>query len=323
MSIPKEALDGVKTIVSHVGCPDGTVSALLLSDVLPEAEVKMIGHAELEGLPVTPGMLFCDIAPTADRAQEFVDAGAIVLDHHAGTEKVVRAFGDRGRYADAETEPGVSGAVLAYEEVWAPHFLSDSVDFSTRWAEDSWADRVKRLAILTGIRDTWVDTHSEWRAACIQHQVLTFGPQERWLKLGLPDALVEIARLDWLGQIRVEQGEESVAKVINGGSQKSVTSRGAILRVFPGAHVASGVAGAADDTDLCIGFTFGFDQHGGFMNCALRSEGKYDCLALATMFGGGGHKNAAGFRFRVKGRDMHPFGLIPSLVDGFEKRGAQ
>ena len=320
MSIPRKALEGVQTIVSHVGCPDGTVSALLLSDALPKAEVKMVGHAELEALPASPGMLFCDIAPTADRAQEFVDAGAIVLDHHAGTEKIVRAFGELGRYADAETEPGVSGAVLAFEEVWKP--MRDGRLGELPILAGGVAG-VKRLATLTGIRDTWIDTAPEWRAACIQHQTLTFGPQERWLKLGLGDALVEIARLDWLGQIRVEQGEESVAKVINGGSQKSVTSRGAILRVFPGAYVASGVAGAADDTDLCIGFTFGFDQHGGFMNCALRSEGKYDCLALATMFGGGGHKNAAGFRFRVKGRDMHPFGLIPSLVDGFEKRGAQ
>lgn len=49
--------------------------------------------------------------------------------------------------------------------------------------------------------------------------------------------------------------------------------------------------------------TFGLTwetQKGGIEKCSLRSNGDYDVSAIAKSFGGGGHKNAAGFVINIK-----------------------
>jgi oligoribonuclease NrnB/cAMP/cGMP phosphodiesterase (DHH superfamily) len=44
------------------------------------------------------------------------------------------------------------------------------------------------------------------------------------------------------------------------------------------------------------GLVWYYDGSTGKANCSLRSEGDYDVSAIARCFGGGGHKNAAGFQ---------------------------
>lgn len=134
-----DQLKSVKTIITHDHCPDGTASAILLHDVLPDAEVKFVQYntEAHRTLVPTPGMLICDFSPFLpkkeveiegekkqvpdyEKVQPFVDAGVIVLDHHKGAKKLVEMFGANGVFADEETEPGVSGAVLAFRHVWLP-----------------------------------------------------------------------------------------------------------------------------------------------------------------------------------------------------------
>ncbi len=118
--IDVEKLSAVRRVIVHANCADGMASAMILHDALPDAEVVFLQHgtAEFLSLPATTGMLFCDISPPADRVAEFVGVGAIVLDHHKTVRDVVEAFGDCGVFADETKEPGVSGALLAYREVW-------------------------------------------------------------------------------------------------------------------------------------------------------------------------------------------------------------
>ena len=115
MPIPLEVLKAVKTIVAHEKCPDGIAAALILKDVLPEARVIFCQYStpEHETLAAEPGMLFADFSPPKARVQEFVDKGAVVLDHHKTAKDIVAAFGDNGVFGDEIAEPGVSGAVLA------------------------------------------------------------------------------------------------------------------------------------------------------------------------------------------------------------------
>ena len=85
LRFPLDKLMAVKTIICHGGnCPDGVASAILLHDVLPDAELKFVqyGTEEQKALRATSGMLFADFSPHAETFQKFVDAGAIVLDHH-------------------------------------------------------------------------------------------------------------------------------------------------------------------------------------------------------------------------------------------------
>lgn len=86
-------------------------------------------------------MLFCDIAPPAERAHEFLPRVPVVLDHHKGAEHLVKTF-THHVFADEKLEPGVSGAVLAYREVWKP---LKPLGFTTA------AD----FARLAGVCDTW------------------------------------------------------------------------------------------------------------------------------------------------------------------------
>ena len=124
--IKRDWLLDVTAILTHDNCPDGSASALIASDVLPTARIVFLMHGTqaYEDLAPAPGMLFVDITPPKARAKEFVAAGAIVLDHHAKQEDVVKMFGERGIYADEKRQRGVSGAGLAYEHVWRPFMLA-------------------------------------------------------------------------------------------------------------------------------------------------------------------------------------------------------
>src|SRR6266567_8740453 len=92
--------------------------------------------------------VFCDIAPHPDygSAQGCRDNGAVVLDHHVGAKELVESFGKNGIYADAEKEPGVSGAVLARREVWDA--VAEEYGTTGKFAVHGFAECV-------GARDTW------------------------------------------------------------------------------------------------------------------------------------------------------------------------
>ena len=166
--IPIEKLRSLRILLTHGypdnPCPDGLASALIVRDALPLIEVRFLVHGtrELEELVPEPGMLFCDIVPPAARAAEFVAAGAIVLDHHVAARSVVEMFGELGVYADACSEPGVSGAVLAFREIWLPVKNAEVAHLrrGVPWQDILQAqhldarNRISRFAMLTGIRDT-------------------------------------------------------------------------------------------------------------------------------------------------------------------------
>lgn len=131
MTINAEKLQTIRTIVTHENCSDGLASAMILKSVLPGAQVVFLSYnsAAHKELSAIPGMIFCDFSPYVERVQEFIDAGAIVLDHHKYQKDVVEAFGPNGVFADETSNPGVAGALLAYREVWLPLVKSDPQSF--------------------------------------------------------------------------------------------------------------------------------------------------------------------------------------------------
>ncbi len=352
-------LTHIKKCIVHDNCPDGLVSAILLRDALPEAEIVFVayGSEAYKALRPEPGVLYADFSPPVRtfRSTEglstgtyfvhaedlgllkaYVDAGTIVLDHHATARPVVEAFVENGRFGDEKANPGVCGATLVYEHVWLGNAARRL---------GSIAKPIINLVLLAGIRDTWQRSHDRWREACAQARVLMFYPKHHWVRpsrtersdhgpgMSLDNILNEWPTYEALGEVLEQKNEERVTELIE--SAYSFTSRkGTRVAVVAGTDT-SDVAEALD-VDLVIGFAYSTERTYGAqlfhvtqtpkMRLSTRSHTTFDCAAFTkTLGGGGGHTKAAGcsrpvylFDAAAWGLSMNPYSTIVDLVEEFE-----
>ena len=340
--IPIDKIRNLKILITHGypdnPCPDGLAAALILRDALPNIQVRFLVHGtrELEDLVPEPGVLFCDIVPSAKSAWQFVEAGAIVLDHHVAARSDVEQFGALGVYADACSEPGVSGAVLAFREIWLPVKEAELASFASfpdlrdsDNAED-WnrlraryldaRNQVSRFAMLTGIRDTWQRTSPLWREACEQMAALMFFTD--WLDvtdgvtgvLGMPEVFRERMRL---GKLLLAKAEAETAALVKQ-AVTYTTRSGTRVAILPSCRISD--AANLLDVDVVVGFQFtASESDSPTMRVSLRSRGDHDVSKLASTFdGGGGHKGAAGMTIRVHSYTPHPYLTIREVIARYE-----
>jgi len=317
--IPIEAINNVKHIITHAHCPDGVASAILLKDILPDAALAFMGYQsrELKALPAGPNMLFCDIVPPEDRAQEFIDAGAIVLDHHKGVKDLIGRFGERGVFADEFDDPGVSGAVLAFEHVWKPLYANSSGEPCSE--EFKAEENAKWFALLVGIRDTWQRHHPTWTAACNLSAALQFMPWNHW---ELKEPRFNDAK-EWRNAIKLGMGirERHLDRVNHVVKQARFFESAQKTKVWtmPGGFHNEFATDAADvlgdQADLVVTFDHQWDGHQD-LQLSLRSRGAFDCKAFCKEYGGGGHTNAAGCTVRDVGGG--PYRYIQDAIEAFE-----
>ncbi len=278
--------DTITKLITHDSCADGLASAMIVRDALPHVEVvfAQYGAPSLEALAPSRGLLFCDITPPRERAAEFVAAGAIVLDHHKHARDIVEQFGESGVFADEGAEPGVSGAMLAYQHVWLPLGRTNGA--------------VREFARLVGIRDTWQKDSPDWEHANDLHAALMGLPQTYWLRAdgrGIANAMS--ADSFELGRMWRAKRREKVADICGSGSLGLTDPKGREWLTFPdNAAYTSDVAEAARVFGIPV--TCGWFQ---VVDCdhvrtvlSLRSDGSLDVGELAKRFGGGGHSRAAG-----------------------------
>jgi hypothetical protein len=232
-------------------------------------------------------------------AKRWVDAGTIVLDHHRGAADLVAMFGRRGVFADEANEPGVSGAVLAFREVWS------AFDAADRKAGSVWAN----VAMLAGIRDTWQRTHSRWHESCCQAAALMFWPWEKLLAAGIYSGLREMMGI---GEVLLARDFERDTRTLGEAYRFVVDSFDAKLSVlcFEGTHT-SDIADRVDE-DLIIGWHYLVEQGQKKIVFSTRSRGTFSCLEFAKANGGGGHQKAAGFKLAEPG--ISPYDFIEQLV---------
>jgi len=278
----QEQLMAVKTIITHADCADGMASAMILKHALPRAEVQFVQYgSSREKVEPGPGQLWCDMSPPEARAEEFVAAGAIVLDHHKTAKAVVERFGELGVFADENEEPGVSGALLAFRHVWDPMRVR-----SPR------SPLVEDFALLAGTRDTWQRNVASWEDACAQGEVLTFYDSSYWLGLRRP----------WVTDEEMKLGRVLRAKKLK--TAESLATNALVLgscAVFPSITASSDVAEAlrVQDRGLKVAVGFGYvciDPCHMDLVFSLRSlDVAVDVSAIARSKGGGGHRAAAGF----------------------------
>lgn len=290
----------IKHIVTHADCPDGIASAMLCHDAIPEASITFVqyGTPAREQLEAVEGMLFVDMTPPEARVDEFVAAGAWVLDHHRGARELVARFGERGIFADEAESPGVAGANLAYQYVWKP--WNDVFNEPLPTAPD-----ISRFTKLAGIRDTWQKDDPLWDEACAQAAALTFFDDE-YLIFGHPPYLLSEERR--VGYRLIERREEAVKKAALNAYRCDI---GAIFSDPD--RLTSDVAEALRDEGVALTAGFFFPEPH-VMVVSLRSDGSVDVAALVKPYGGGGHTRAAGFRRQLRGDDEQPFQLVERLL---------
>lgn len=317
-SLPTNALSSVRTVISHRyaadrPCADGVASALLCLDAFriargarePGVDVRFVNHDELRELTPEPGMLFVDICPEPEQAPAFVDAGAIVLDHHVSRKDVVATFGERGIFGD-EKEPGLSGAVLAFLRVWLPLLPRPAMTNKSHAA---------KFAAFAGIRDTWQKNHLDWRAACAQSAALTFWPWERFATIRHPFTLESTASLQALqellavGDVLLDKHETAAARRAEDAHVVRVSDhRIALLNELETSDVAD-LLFKTGRADALVGYRIVGDR----VRLSLRSQ-KLDVSKIADRLGGGGHQQAAGASMAYP----HEHDLLTTLLSLFD-----
>jgi hypothetical protein len=312
-------LQAVDEIIVHDNCPDGIASAMILHDALPNAKIIFCQYeTELhKTMPAKPGQLFADFSPHRTRTQEFLAAGAIVLDHHGGPPATVtKAFVEKGlgAYADEKLDPGVSGALLAYREVWEPlvYGSSESPNDLTTGPRNA---AILTFATLAGIRDTWQKEHPRWREACENAEAIRFWPWE----------MVEATPWDkWasqllaIGPILYDRNLKHVDKCIEG-SLKYTTEKGLRVTIFEGLKPTSDAAEVmGESNDLTVGLAFFCEDGAPKMVFSTRSRGDFHCQNFALAHGGGGHVKAAGFSIPLKPEHPQPYELVKRVVARYE-----
>jgi DHHA1 domain len=331
-------LKTIRKIIAHDHCPDGRASALICHEVLPDAEIEFVQYQSPRHKALTPepGVLFVDFTPWAEREeatpenrdpplteagkallQAWVDAGAMVLDHHRGGADIVAAFGERGVFADEKENPGVSGAVLAWREVFAV-----LVKGKSKKAKADLTSEVGKFALLAGIRDTWQTNDPGWIESCDQAAALMFWPWERLLEAGVLGIILGLEPLLEIGPVLRARDFERDTKTL----QESYTIEfgGRKFVCFEGTHT-SDIAERVQ-ADMVIGWHYLQESDGLKMQISCRSRGDFSALAFAKAYGGGGHVHAAGFKMPIRPENtaamLVPYGAVEFLLGMYLQPGA-
>jgi hypothetical protein len=318
-------LKAVDTIVVHTysdgACADGLAAELILRDVLPDAKVVLAqyGKDDYKNLLPRSGVLFCDIPPYVERdksgkmtelglaqARAWVDAGALVIEHHKGAADLVAMFGENAMFADEKTEPGVSAAVLAYR-LWY-----------RKYGDIPFAETVRKFARLAGIYDTWQKQDADCGVARAQAFALRFWPRQRVVAAGLGE--LEMLRV---GEVLVEKHDAEVERVARGAHRLVAGGKRVAVFQTSGTEITNDVAEfIGNEVDVSVAFSYEAGSDGPRMRCSCRSKAQedgtvFDCDKFAKQFKGGGHSQAAGFSVMSGGSTYNPYSEIERMFWGY------
>jgi len=318
------AIRATRRIVTHDNCADGLAAALLCKAALPDAELVFVQYNTVvhKNLAPRPGTLFVDMTPYVERdkkvmtaagraqAQAWVEAGAVVLDHHDGAKDLVDMFGELGVYADNATEAqrSVSGAVLAHEHVWLA-------------GDPGYRDlELERFVKLCGIRDTWCTGHELWRTACAQAAHLMFWPRKDLLEEGLSLALQRLSDPDSLGKVLLQKQEEALHKVLKTAYRVDVGGVRAIMFQGDSQQASDLMEFCGDTADAVLAWYYYCDTNTLYIKVSVRSRGAFSAQAFAQYNNGNGHPKAAGFVRDCWG-DVNPYTYLTNCLMNFIDNG--
>ncbi len=269
----------------HAGCPDGFGAAWAVwrawgrgGRYLPRGHDDPLDARELAGAEV----VFVDIAPSNEALRELMEnAGRIVvLDHHVSSRDRYAADPSLETLAQASGHRVVfdlehSGAVLA----WKHFHPQESVPLLLRYVEDQdlWS---------------WKLPHSEEVNAAIGSHERDFDVWEDLAARGIDELIEEGVPLVRAQRTEVEQALRSVHPV-RLGSERVEAVNAQQHRSAIGHELAKRAA---------YGPAWGlvYRVTGGRVDVSIYSVGDLDVSQIAAGYGGGGHRNAAGFNLPLE-----------------------
>jgi hypothetical protein len=264
----------------HAGCPDGFGAAWAVWRAWGEqGEYRARGHDDALDLREVEQRVvaFVDIAPANDllRALAEVAAQVVVLDHHvssrdrfASEPDLARALAGGGHVVRFDLER--SGAVLAWQHFHPAAPVPDLL----RYVEDQdlWNWKLpasEEVNAAIGARPRELDAWDELAGTPIESLAAEGAPIVRANRVEVERALAQAHPL-WVGGLRIE--------AVNARQLRSAIGHELSKRAAHGAPCG------------CV-----YRLHGDRVDASLYSIGDFDVSAISARFGGGGHRNAAGF----------------------------
>lgn len=300
-------------VIYHADCTDGFGAAfaawLKLGD---EAEYlpMQYGQTKLhEALPFNPLNRSVYILDFSFERQimDFIfrEAKRVVwLDHHKTAFEMWCGKYERGMHYAADKVTGTrhwitlddskSGALLAWE-----YFRPGT--------------EVPKLIQHIDDRDRWqfkLKGSKEVHAAMTSYQPWSFEQWEGWHRAGIcglegefnfyAEGAAILRAQDAAVAQAVKHARKCVIGVCSGAAHKDMQYYAITEKRFTGLAVSCPLHQSEIGHELAnLSGTFGlvwYMSNDGHINCSLRSNGDYDVSAIAKAFGGGGHRNAAGFQ---------------------------
>lgn len=303
--IPTDLLRNVTDVYVHRAslqdaCSDGRATGYILHDALPTVNVHEVAYSSRAHRNIVPrkGLLFGDLSPHRSQIEALKPFDPIILDHHKSAADILASF-PHSVYADEAKEPGVSGAVLAFTEVWLPIRGVKRCERCRHWK--LWQSctcppfkAMRELATLVGIRDTWQKDHPRFKEAGDLCEFLVFAPLSTLFQMTPQEVLARGREMGPLLRARVI---DEAKRAVETGTH--LESGGHKLLLFSNTHLSSDASTFAPEDTITCGYDMVHDGEEMRIQFSLRSRNGLNLIPVVQKFGGGGHKAAAGFSVEV------------------------
>ena len=299
-------------IIYHNGCPDGFAAAYIAKLKYPEAKLMPRDHGleppyeEVTGKDVLVVDFSWRTREQNDKLFSLAKSFRI-YDHHKSAQE---AIGD-AEYAIFDMDR--SGAGLTWDYLFGKIELPIYIDgkFTGEYIEsvDSeprpwWVDYVEN-------GDLWRFTLPESKAvnAFIMTTAYDLEAWRLMTETKLEDAITKGRAIE----LEINKYIREVTKQTQVGSLNILDKHYSVGVVnIPYLHTSDVGNALAHRYDIGLGW---FERHDGMVQFSARSIGDIDVSAIAKAFGGGGHKNAAGWQVSLqKGRQIVDIILNRPLV---------
>lgn len=281
-------------ILYHGHCPDGWCAAYIASKRYPEAQLIPLDHGATIPPPIVKDLdvLMVDFSlRTREENDALANAARSfrIFDHHKSAQEVLEGAG----YATFDMTR--SGAGLTWDYLFDTGNETTDMIFSRRlrpWYVNYVEDR-----------DLWNWKLPFSKQVCAYLGTLEF-TKEAWDELEHLD--IDDVKFHGAGALA------HINHYVREAVKQSQTAQGPQGSIFEGYKIAvlnvpylncSEVGNELAKThDVSLTW---FERQNGIIQFSLRSIGDMDVSAIAKQYGGGGHKNAAGFQLSIeKGRDL-------------------
>lgn len=259
--------------IYHGSCDDGFAAAWVVRKALATIDVEFYQGVYGQDPPDVSGrnVIMVDFSYKRQVLEAMISKADnfLVLDHHKTAQEDLAGLDGCRRGVEIEFDMARSGAMMAWEWFY-PH---ETAPAFIKYIQD---------------RDLWLKKlpdGDEFTIALRSYEQ-DFAIWDRLVHAGIGPMIAEGRSIQRYYRLRVEELKANAYIAMFGEDEVWVANAPYFA--------ASEVAGELAERGLTFGACY-FEAGEGRWQYSLRSRGDFDVSAVAKRFGGGGHKNAAGF----------------------------